>query len=72
MNDGVVKVDFELGDEGQINGFDAWRLERFVDENNIKTNLSNGNDIKSAIELAESNGEISFSGYILYYLNKDI
>ena len=69
MNEGKIKVDFDLGDSGQINGFDAWRLESFVEENNIKTNLSNGKDIEAAIKLAESGGDVIFSGYILYYLN---
>ncbi|MBV1909345.1 MAG: hypothetical protein KUG78_08480 [Kangiellaceae bacterium] len=69
MNDGKVKVDFDLGDSGQINGFDAWRLESFVEENNIKTNLSSGKDIEAAIKLAEADGDVIFSGYILYYLN---
>ena len=72
MNDGNVKVDFDLGDEGQINGFDAWRLEGFVEENNIETTLSNGKDIEAAIKEAESNGEVIFSGYILYYQKNDL
>jgi hypothetical protein len=72
MNDGKVKVDFDLGEKGQINGFDAWRLESFVEENNIETALSDGKLIEAAIKEAESNGEVIRSEYILCYLKNDL
>jgi hypothetical protein len=72
MNDGNIKVDFDLGDKGQINGFDAWRLESFVKDNNIETELRDGKLIEAAIKEAESNGEVIYSDYILYYLNNDL
>jgi hypothetical protein len=72
MNDGKIKVDFDLGDEGQINGFDAWRLEGFIKDNNIETTIKNGKNIETAIKEAETSGDILFSGYILYYLKNDL
>lgn len=72
MNDGNVKVDFDLGEKGQINGFDAWRLENFVEENNVETELSDGKQIEAAIKEAESNGEVIRSDYILCYLRNDL
>jgi len=72
MNDGKVKVDFDIGDKGQINGFDAWRLSSFVEENNIKTIFSNDKEIEKAIKDAEASGELKYSGYILYYLTKNL
>jgi hypothetical protein len=71
MDDGNIKVDFDLGEKGQINGFDAWRLESFVEENHIDTKLSGNNLIETAIKEAESNGEVIRSDYILYYLQND-
>ena len=72
MSDGNIKVEFDLGDEGQINGFDAWRLGSFVADNNINTTLINGKDIERAIKKSETNGEVIFSGYINYYLTNDL
>ncbi len=72
MNDGKVKVDFDLGEKGQINGFDAWRLESFVEENNIETELSDGKLIEAAIKEAEANGEVIRSKYVLCYLKNDL
>jgi len=71
MDDGNLKVDFDLGENGQINGFDAERLAKFVEKNEIKTPLKNRNAIAAAITEAESTGELSYSGYILYYLDHD-
>jgi len=67
MDDGNVKVDFDLGSEGRINRFDAWRLAGFVEDKNIKATLANGKNIEEAIKRAESDGEIKYSGYILYF-----
>ena len=69
MNDGNMSADFDLGDKGQINGFDAWRLADFVIKNNIKTSLSNGKVIETAIADAVKTGDVTFSGYLLYYIN---
>lgn len=72
MNDGKVKVDFDLGNKGQINGFDAWRLADFVDKNSIKTKFGDDKDIEKAIKEAEASGELEYSGYILYYLTNNL
>ncbi len=72
MNDGNTKIDFDLGEKGQLKGFNAWRLEGFVEDNNIETTLDNGKAIEQAIKEAESNGDVIFSGYILYYLKNDL
>lgn len=67
MNDGNVEVDFDLGDKGQINGFDAWRLFDFVQKNNLQTSFKNEREIDELIKRSEKIGEIEYSGYILYY-----
>ena len=32
-----ISVDVDFGDEGQINGFDAWRIWTYIEENKINT-----------------------------------
>ena len=70
MNDGKVTVDFDLGDKGQIDGFDAGRLSRFADANRTKTRLKDVKEIDSSIKEAVASGEVMFSGYLLYYLRE--
>ena len=70
MNDGNMAVDFDLGDKGQINGFDSWRLWGFIERNNIETNIKSEDELKNLIKEAEKNKELSYSGYILYYICK--
>ena len=67
MNDGLLKVDFDIGDEGQINGIDPWKLFEFVRENNITCSFVDGKSIERALKEAVSLNQVSFSGYQLYY-----
>ncbi|MCE2029721.1 hypothetical protein LU361_15545 [Marinibactrum sp. C21] len=53
-----VKIDFDFGHNGEVNGFDAWRLFNFVSQNNIKSTLNTEQKIKFAVEQAVSNGSI--------------
>lgn len=68
MNDGNKQVDFDLGDEGQIDGINIWKLAEFVEKNKVETNLYDGNDIKKEILKAVDDGDMKYSGYLLYYL----
>ena len=70
MNDGNTIVDFDLGDKGQIDGFDSWRLWGFIEKNNIETSIKSESELKDLINEAEKNKELSYSGYILYYICK--
>ena len=71
MDDGNTIVDFDLGFQGQQNGFDAWRLAKFANDNRISTPFNLYPKIKQALIQAASRGEIKYSGYILYYFNAD-
>lgn len=53
-----VKIDFDFGHNGEVNGFDAWHLFNFVSQNNIKSTLNTEQKIKFAVEQAVSNGSI--------------
>ena len=69
MKDGEIKVDFDLGDQGQINGFDLWRLWGFIEDNNLKHIINSKEQLKALFEEAVAKNELIYSGYILYYLN---
>jgi len=68
MTDGNIRVDFDLGEKGEINGFDAWRLSKFLEDNNIESSFVDDKEIEKELKEAEESGEIIYSGYILYYL----
>ena len=52
INVGDITIDFDFGENGEINGFDAWRLENFVKENNLKTPLDTKEKLETAINIA--------------------
>ena len=66
--DGTI-IDFDFGEKGEINGFDAWRLYHFVKSNNIKTSLNAENKIEAAIESSLLEGKIIKSQGPNYYSN---
>ena len=60
-------IDFDFGDDGEINGFDAGRLLAY-NEQNRKTNCLNTFDqIQNIIDQEVENGKVKYSGYINYY-----
>jgi hypothetical protein len=69
VNTGNFKIDFDFGKNGELNGFDPWRLHEFARINKIKTNLETEEMIKLAIEEAVQKSEIYKSSYINYYVN---
>lgn len=64
-----VVVDFDFGQSGQIDGFDAWRLWRFAEDNSDKFGFVEQEELKQAFHAAVAAGELEFSGYLLYYLS---
>jgi len=58
INVGSKTIDFDFGQNGEFNGFDAWRLENFVKENNINTPLDTKEKIETAINTAIKKGYI--------------
>lgn len=65
-------IDIDFGNNGEYDGFDAWRLFSFSEESNISTSYTDHREIEYDIKEAVSAGELIFSGYILYYLNNAI
>ena len=70
MNDGSRRIDIDLGAAGEMDGFDAWRLFDFATQNKIDTPYSGYKDVEKAIETAVQEGELEFSGYILFYRSR--
>jgi hypothetical protein len=63
-------VDFDFGEQGQIDGFDAWRLYDFARRRLSDYCFASEEEIRAAVLAAAEADELSFSGYILYYLNE--
>lgn len=62
-------IDFDFGENGESNGFDANRLFNFIESNNIISNYNSADEIKRDIDAGVHTGEIVYSGYINYYLS---
>jgi len=65
------KVDFDFGSEGQINGFNLWRLTIFAGKRLKQYGFPSEASVKTAFQSAVESGEIVPSEYILYYLARD-
>jgi hypothetical protein len=68
MDDGTRRVDLDLGNEGQIDGFDAWRLFRFAENNRMSTKFRSHGDVEVALKKAVKSGEVVQFTDDLYYL----
>ncbi len=63
-----TSVDFDFGDDGQIDGFDWDRLSRFAGSQLAKRyGIRDENELRSLIDDAHASGDLVHSGYILSY-----
>lgn len=63
------RVDWDFGEEGQIDGFDLWHLHEFVNKGTQNfTEFKNEETLKSVFAEAELLGLIYKSNNYLYYL----
>ena len=62
-------VDFDFGDHGEIDGFDAWRLLQFAEISNGRHAFGEEKKIQTLLDSALTAGEIEKRGS-LYYLRK--
>ncbi|MBI4752701.1 MAG: hypothetical protein HY774_29785 [Acidobacteria bacterium] len=65
------KVDFDFGDEGQIDGFTCNRLLGFVNGQVARYGLASVQAFEATFQAAVQTGDIVPSGYILCYLRND-
>lgn len=63
--DGVT-IDFDWGDRGEPDGFDAWRLWNFVEVNGIAVDCGSLSQVRSWLEEAAALGELTQDS-LLYY-----
>lgn len=61
-------VDFDFGEKGQIDGFDAWRLFAFARARLGTYGFASEKDIEGCVKAAAEADELEFSGYILFYV----
>ncbi len=66
LSDG--EVDFDFGDQGEIGGFDEWRLVCFARHRTVEYGFENEDAVKQCFKAALAEGTISYSGHILYYV----
>ena len=61
-------VDFDFGEQGQINGFDLWRFLDFAGSRLFEYGFSSEAALKQYFEDELKADHLVYSGYILYYL----
>ncbi|WP_210426052.1 DUF6896 domain-containing protein [Chromobacterium violaceum] len=61
-------VDFDFGSLGEIGGFDIWRLTNFAEKKLIEYGFKNEEELEKVFMAAVNSGELSYSGYLLYYV----
>lgn len=67
LSSGVV--DFDFGANGEFNGFDEWRIWGFLQNSKLPKLFKSESELKQEFRHAVEIGELTFSGYILYFLN---
>ena len=63
-----IAVDFDFGEHGQINGFDAGRLAHFAGSKLTDYGFSSEEALNGCFEAEIASGSLVSSGYILYYI----
>lgn len=59
-------VDFDFGEMGETDGFDAWRLSNFAEDNRISTTLTDEGSFSAALEAARAEGTLVKRGHLYY------
>lgn len=64
----AATVDFDFGANGEIDGFDLWRLAGFANERLPDYGFADEAALKECFNREVEAGSLRYSGYILYYL----
>jgi hypothetical protein len=68
-----TSVDFDFGDDGQIDGFDWYRLASFAGSRlSTQYGIRDETELRSLIDDAHTSGDLVPSGYILSYTQDSI
>lgn len=63
-------VDFDFGERGEFDGFDAWRLVQFAENSGGRHAITDKKNMEALLDSAVAVGEIEKRGS-LYYLKKN-
>jgi hypothetical protein len=61
-------VDFDFGEHGEIDGFDAWRLIGFAGSRLSEYGFAGEISFNECFKAAVAAGSLVYSGYILHYI----
>ena len=61
-------VDFDFGANGEIDGFDSWRLASYAGERISQYGFEDEAAMRACFKSEIEAGSLIFSGYILYYV----
>ena len=64
-------VDFDFGAQGEIGGFDAWRLASFAGDRLSAYGFVDEAALTECFKAEVAAGSLVYSGYILYYVADD-
>ena len=62
-------VDFDFGEQGEIDGFDSWRLAGFAGTRLSEYGFANEAALNDCFKAEVAAGSLVYSGYILHYLS---
>ncbi len=63
-------VNFDFGMQGEIDGFDSWRLSGFAGSELAKYGFTDEDALNEFFNAEVAAGSLVYSGYILYYLDE--
>jgi hypothetical protein len=61
-------VDFDFGEHGEIDGFDAWRLVSFAGSRLSEYGFASEASLNECFKAEVAAGSLVYSGYILHYI----
>ena len=61
-------VDFDFGEHGEIDGFDAWRLASFAGPRLLEYGFASEAALNDCFKAEVAAGSLVYSGYILHYI----
>ena len=68
-----ISVDFDFGDDGQIDGFDWYRLSAFAGSRLPRRyKIRDVDELRALVDAAHDSGDLIHSGYILSYTRESI
>lgn len=62
-------VDFDFGENGEIDGFDAWRLAGFAGARLPEYGFESEAALRACLNAEVAAGSLVYSGYILHYIS---